>query len=71
MTAHGNLDAHGITISVEHGVVTLNGVVPDRQAKWLAEDIADGVSGVKDVVNHLSVQPQRFAHNHPQAALQR
>lgn len=61
MTAHGNLDARGLTISVDHGVVTLNGVVPDRAQKRLAEDIVDSVSGVKDVVNHLSVQPQHFA----------
>lgn len=35
------------------GEVTLAGSVEDRRAKRRAEDIADGVSGVKHVQNNL------------------
>jgi osmotically-inducible protein OsmY len=48
------LDASDIDVMVAaDGVVTLQGTVPDRRSKRLAEHIADSVSGVRDVHNQL------------------
>lgn len=59
LTAHGHLDARTISVSVKDGEVTLTGTVDSRQAKRVADQIADGVAGVKDVHNQLRVQPQQ------------
>jgi Flp pilus assembly secretin CpaC len=42
-----------ISVQYFHGEVTLEGSVSDRRAKHRAEDLADAVSGVSDVHNHL------------------
>ena len=55
MAQHGQLDASGLEVRVQDGEVTLAGNVSDRHAKRLAEDIADSVSGVREVHNHLRV----------------
>lgn len=47
------LDASDITVTVKGGEVTLEGSVPDRRAKQRAEDLAEAVSGVRDVDNKL------------------
>jgi osmotically-inducible protein OsmY len=66
LTHHGMLDATGIQVQVENGEVTLTGSVESRQAKRLAEDILDGVSGVRDIHNHLRVQrDQGQGHQNP------
>lgn len=52
---HPELDASGLEVVVQAGVVTLKGDVDSRWAKRLAEDIAEEVGGVRDVMNHLSV----------------
>jgi hypothetical protein len=49
------IDASEIEVKVAKGVVTLSGSVDDRWAKRLAEDIAETVSGVTDVMNQLGV----------------
>ena len=36
--------------------MTLTGTVDDRRTKRLAEDIAESISGVKDVTNQIRVQ---------------
>jgi osmotically-inducible protein OsmY len=56
MTEDEQLDASEITIQVSKGEVTLNGTVSDREQKRHAEDLAERVSGVKDVTNNLKVQ---------------
>jgi hypothetical protein len=56
LTADDELDARGIEVAVDHGVVTLDGSVPDRRSKWRAEDIAEQASGVRAVHNNLLVQ---------------
>ena len=56
LTHHGMLDATGIQVQVENGEVTLTGTVESRQAKRLAEDILDAISGVRDIHNQLRVQ---------------
>lgn len=55
LTAHPAIDATDITVRVHDGEVTLEGQVDGRQAKRLAEDIADGVPGVHDVQNRLTI----------------
>jgi osmotically-inducible protein OsmY len=53
LTRHGRIDATDIQIQVRNGEVTLDGAVDSREAKRLAEDVAESVDGVRDVVNHL------------------
>ena len=55
LTEHGDLDASEIEVDVSQGVVTLSGSVDDRWGKRLAEDIAERVPGVRDVMNQLRV----------------
>ena len=47
------LDASDVEVSVKEGEVTLSGAVLDRTDKRLAEDVAESVSGVKNVQNNL------------------
>jgi hypothetical protein len=56
-----DLDATDVDVRVDNGEVTLSGVVEDRGAKRLAEDIADDVSGVTDVHNDLKIRHGLFA----------
>ena len=42
-------------MSVQNGEVTLSGTVESRQEKFYAENMADSVSGVTDVINQLRV----------------
>lgn len=49
------LDASEILLRVEDGKVLLTGEVPERWMKHRAEDIADGVRGVKDIDNQIRV----------------
>jgi len=59
LTQHGTLDATEIEVTVQNGEVTLKGSVENRQAKRLAEEVAEGVSGVKDVTNQIKVQQSK------------
>jgi hypothetical protein len=56
------LDATEIEVAVTSGEVILSGTVDSRQAKRIAEDIAESISGVKEVQNQIRVvqggQPQ-------------
>jgi osmotically-inducible protein OsmY len=49
------IDASEIEVTVQNGEVTLAGSVEERTAKRRAEDIADSVSGVKNVENRIRV----------------
>lgn len=53
LTEHAYLDASDIEVSVKDCEVTLTGKVYDRTDKRLAEDVAESVSGVKNVQNNL------------------
>jgi len=55
LTDDPHVDASTIQVTVESGVVTLQGQVPERQMKHRAEDCAEHISGVKDVENRLRV----------------
>jgi len=55
LTDHPHIDASDIEVQVQNGEVTLSGTVDDRQAKRLAEDITESVSGVREVHNQIRV----------------
>jgi len=42
-------------VSVDGGEVSLTGTAESRDARWLAEDLAQAVSGVRTVHNNLRV----------------
>src|SRR3982750_3254248 len=50
-----DVDASKIEVQVQDAQVILTGTVGERSAKWLAEDLAQGASCVKNVVNKLKV----------------
>lgn len=52
---YSEVDAGDIEVRVENGEVTLSGSVHDRSDKRRAEDIAEEVSGVRDVHNNIRV----------------
>lgn len=56
LTSNDTLDASDVDLSVENGVVVLDGSVADRQDKRLAEDLAESVRGVRGVQNNLRLQ---------------
>lgn len=49
------VDASEIEVTVDHGEVTLTGTVSQRNEKRRAEDLAEEVSGVKNVENRIRV----------------
>lgn len=49
------LDASDVQIRVENGNIILDGTVDSKQAKRRAEDLAESISGVRNVENHLKV----------------
>lgn len=57
------LDASDIDVRCENGCIVLEGEVDSRWMKHRAEDIADSVSGAKEVDNRIRV---RRAPGHPQ-----
>ena len=55
MTDDDNLDPSEITIQVKQGEVTLIGTVTTRDQKRRAEDLAESISGVREVTNNIRV----------------
>ncbi|WP_376959525.1 BON domain-containing protein [Azospirillum sp. A26] len=58
LTDDAYIDASDIEVAVSGGEVTLTGMVPDRNTKRRAEDVAESVSGVSHVQNNLRVRAQ-------------
>lgn len=58
LTDEGGLDASDIEVKVENGEVSLTGTVTQKRDKRLAEEIAESVSGVSNVENHLRVNKE-------------
>jgi hypothetical protein len=52
---YSDVDAENIEVRVQGGEVTLSGSVRDRWDKRRAEDVAEEVSGVRDVHNNIRV----------------
>jgi osmotically-inducible protein OsmY len=67
MTDDPMLDASEITVAVSKGEVMLSGTVPSREQKRRAEDVAERISGVKDVTNQLRVSREGNGHSHTAA----
>ncbi|MFL5494526.1 MAG: BON domain-containing protein [Gemmatimonadales bacterium] len=59
LTQDPELDATEIQVEVERGAVTLTGVVASREAKLLAEELVESITGVREVHNALMVTPVR------------
>jgi hypothetical protein len=53
------VDASDVDVQVKDGEVILSGIVSERRAKRVIEDIAEDVLGVKDVTNHIKVKHDR------------
>jgi osmotically-inducible protein OsmY len=67
LTQCGDLDATDIEIVVSSGEVTLQGSVPDRRAKHMAEDLSEQVSGVREVNNQIRVVQPGTGQSEPQS----
>jgi hypothetical protein len=67
MTDDPMLDASEITVEVNKGEVMLSGTVTSRDQKRRAEDVAERISGVKDVTNQLRVSREAYGHSHTAA----
>jgi osmotically-inducible protein OsmY len=63
LITHSEIDPSEIEVKVTQGEVTLTGTVDDRQAKRLAEDIAEHVAGVTEVQNQIRVQRESGGRN--------
>lgn len=55
LARHPEIDASEIEVRVQGGEITLSGSVTDRRAKHLAEEVAEGVFGARDVHNQIKV----------------
>ena len=55
LLSEGHLDASDIDVAVKDAEVTLRGTVCDRRTKRLAEELVEGVRGIKDIQNQLKV----------------
>lgn len=53
------VDASEIEVEVDHGVVTLKGVVHKRAFKRAAEEAIENIPGVIDVMNQIHVQADK------------
>jgi hypothetical protein len=56
LSHQGSLDPSGIDVVVSNAEVTLRGTAESRHDKYVAEEIADDVSGVTGVHNQLRVR---------------
>jgi hypothetical protein len=69
LTDHPDIDASEIEVQVKNGEVTLTGTVEERYTKRMAEDVAENVTGVREVHNQLRVQGQEAGVGRSNAAL--
>ena len=58
LTDDHRIDASDLVVEVQNCVVTLSGTVHDRDQKRRAEDLAEHISGVKEVTNHIRLARQ-------------
>lgn len=55
LTEDDRIDASNVEVAVSESEVTLTGTVNSRDEKRRAEDLAERISGVRDVHNHLRI----------------
>lgn len=55
LTDDGRVDASDIEVTVQNGEVTLSGTVHSREAKRATENLAESISGVREVHDNLRV----------------
>lgn len=58
LSAHGYLDASDIEVEVHDAEATLRGTVHNRQAKRMAENVAESIRSVRDVHNRLRIRSE-------------
>ncbi|MGH2899391.1 MAG: BON domain-containing protein, partial [Solirubrobacteraceae bacterium] len=58
-TRHPRVDASEIEVSVKEGEITLEGTIPERQMKRVAEDCVEATSGARQVHNRLRVAERK------------
>lgn len=68
LNGEGALTGQNIQVAVVNGVATLSGAANDDASRALAGNDAGSVSGVKTVVNNLTVQPVKAAAPPPAPA---
>lgn len=56
LTEHGGIDAREVRVQVDGGEVTLQGEVEERVEKFMAEEVADTVVGVREVHNRIRLR---------------
>jgi hypothetical protein len=56
LTAHHEIDASDVDVTVKDGEVVLAGTVDSRATKRMVEDVAGSVGGVHDVLNQLRIR---------------
>jgi hypothetical protein len=61
LAQHPDIDPSDVEVSARDGVVYLRGTIETRWAKRVAEDEAEAVWGVKDVINELRVSAGQTA----------
>ena len=57
MVGDDDVKARNIDVTTDHGIVYLTGRVATQHEKDQAERLARSCDGVRDVVNHLEIQP--------------
>jgi osmotically-inducible protein OsmY len=62
LTDDHHVDATEVSVVVQGGEVTLTGTVASRDQKRRAEDLAESISGVREVTNNLRVSRQDQPH---------
>jgi osmotically-inducible protein OsmY len=55
------IDPSAVEVKVTDGEVTLTGTIRSRNAKRRATDVAEGISGVKQVYNNIRVSDEQHA----------
>ena len=51
-----DIDSSDVTVDVKDGHVTLDGTVPERWMRYVVDDIAESILGVKEVDNRVRVR---------------
>jgi len=68
LTDDDRVDPSDVTVQVQKGEVTLSGTVNSRDQKRCAEDCAEAISGVREVINNLRVARDNGAGQSGQSA---